>query len=64
MYGLIKSDIKEVAIPSQQEGGLVGTGLYIVQVNMKRAIPHILPINRLKVKVTYNIVEKTMQELL
>ena len=54
MYGVIKSEIKEVAIPGDQEGSLVGTGSYKVQVKLNRSIPHILPINGLKVKFSYN----------
>ena len=58
VYGEIKSEIEEVAIPSEQEGGLVGTGSYSVQVKLNRLIPHILPINGLKVKFSYNGVKK------
>ena len=58
VYGEIKSEIEEVAIPSDQEGGLVGTGSYTVQVKLNRLIPHILPINGLKVKFSYNGVKK------
>jgi hypothetical protein len=58
LYGEIKSEIKEVAIPGDKEEGPVGTGSYMVQVKLNRSIPHILPINGLKVKFTYNGVKK------
>ena len=51
MYGEIKSEIKEVAIPGDKEEGPVGTGSYMVQVKLNRS-------NGLKVKFTYNGVKK------
>ena len=58
LYGEIKSEIKEVATQNEQGGSPVGTGSYTLKVKLKRAIPHILPINVLRVKCTYSGVKK------
>ena len=58
LYGEIKSEIKEVATQNEQGGSPVGTGSYTLKVKLKTAIPHILPINGLRVKCTYSGVKK------
>ena len=58
LYGEMKSEIEEIALPSEKEEEPVGTGSYAVKVKLKRSIPNILPIGGLKVKFTYSGVKK------
>ena len=58
LYGEMKSEIEEIALPSEKEEEPVGTGSYAVKVKLKRSIPNILPIGGLKVKFTYSSVKK------
>ena len=58
LYGELKSEIEEVALPGEHEGDPVGKGSYTVIVFLKKLIPHILPIHGLKVKCRYNGVKK------
>ena len=58
LYGEIKSDNDEIALPGESEEDAVGTGSYTVKVKMKRSIPSFLPIGGLRVKFAYNGVKK------
>ena len=58
LYGEMKSEIEEVALPNEEGGAPIGTGSYTVKVRLRKSVPNILPIQGLKVKFNYNGVKK------
>ena len=62
LYGVIKSNIKEIASPSEEEEEPVGTSSYTVKVKLK--IPNILPILLCKSEMHLQWSKEAMQKLL
>ena len=58
MYGEIKSELEELAIPGDNDGTPVGTGSYTIKMKLNRLIPNVLPMQGLKIKCSYQGVKK------
>ena len=63
LYGEIKSELEELAIPGDTDETLVGTGSYTIKIKLNRLIPNILPMRGLKIKCSYQGVKKQLLQI-